>query len=138
MLNYSKLSKKPRVFHSFTGITPKQFDFLSQKIKSEYKDAEKKRLSKKKRERDIGAGHLFKLSVKNRILMCLMYYRMYTIYELIGFLFGLDQSNVYRNIRYLEPAVKQSIPIPAKKYADSKKLKSLEDIQKFFPELCNY
>jgi len=77
MLNYSKLSKKPRSFQSFTGITVQQFDFLSQKIKSEYKDAEKKRLSKKKRERDIGAGHPFVLSVKNRILMCLVYYRMY-------------------------------------------------------------
>ena len=50
-------------------------------------------------------------------------------------IFDLDKSNVMRNIIYLEPAVKQSIPIPAKKYADSKKLKSLEDIQQFFPEL---
>jgi len=55
--------------------------------------------------------------------------------NLLCMIFDLNKSNVMRDIKYLEPVVKQSIPIPAKKYADSKKIKSLEDIQKFFPEL---
>ena len=45
-------------------------------------------------------------------MMLLVYYRMYITYELAGHLFGLDQSNVYRDIRYMEPAVRGSIPIP--------------------------
>jgi hypothetical protein len=133
MLNYSKISKKPRSFQSFTGIAVEQFDFLSQIIESKYKDAEKKRLSKRKR--GIGAGRPFKLTLKDRLLMLLMYYRMYASYELIGFLFGLDQSNVYRDIKYLEPAVKSSIPIPQRKYVDAKKATTLEELQRYFPEL---
>jgi len=135
MFNHKKLAKKPQQFQSLTGISPQQFDFLSSEIQKQYKITETKRLSKKERKRDIGAGHPFDLSLKDRILMFLMYYRMYTTYDLLGMIFDLDKSNVMRDIRYLEPAVKKSIPIPAKKYADSKKLKSLEDIQQLFPEL---
>ena len=67
--------------------------------------------------------------------MLLVYYRMYLTYDLTGHLFGLDQSNVSRNIRYLEPAVKQSIPIPSKFYADSKKINDIQQLQQLFPEL---
>ena len=65
--------------------------------------------------------------------MLLVYYQMYLTYDLTGHLFGLDQSNVSRNIKYLEPAVKQSIP--SKLYADSKKINDIQQLQEFFPEL---
>ena len=67
--------------------------------------------------------------------MLLMYYRMYTTYDMLGMIFDLDKSNVARNIKYLEPAVKCSIPIPAKKYVDSKKLKTISELLQSFPEL---
>ncbi len=136
MFNHKKLAKKQKQFLSITGVTPQQFDFLSKEIRKQYKITEAKRLSEnKKRQREIGAGHKFDHCLKDRIIMLLMYYRMYTTYDLLGMIFDLDKSNVMRDIKYLEPAVKKSIPIPAKKYADSKKLKSLEDIQQLFPEL---
>ena len=50
------------------------------------------------RERDIGAGRPFTLDIKNRILMLLVYYRLYITYTLAGFLFDLDQSNICRDI----------------------------------------
>lgn len=134
MFNHTKLAKKPKQFLSITGLTVPQFDSLSKEIQKQYKTTEVKRLSKN-RKREIGAGRKFNHSIKNRILMLLMYYRMYTTYDMLGMIFDLDKSNVMRDIKYLEHAVKQSIPIPTKKYADSKKLKSLDDIQQFFPEL---
>jgi len=51
-----------------------------------------------KRERAIGAGRHFKLTVRDRIIMVLVYYRLYITYTLAGFLFDLDQSNVCRDI----------------------------------------
>ena len=83
---------------------------------------EKSRLSKKERKRKIGAGRKFDHNVENRMVMLLVYYRMYITYELAGYLFNLDQANVYRNIKYLEPTVKQLLPIPSKRYADSQKI----------------
>src|SRR6478672_2791555 len=51
---------------------------------------ENKRLSKRKnRKRAMGAGRYFKLDVKNRFLMLLVYYRLYITYTLAGFLFDL-------------------------------------------------
>ena len=60
---------------------------------------------------------------------------MYTTYDMLGMIFDLDKLNVMRNIKYLEPAVKQSITIPSKLYADSKKINSMQQLQEFFPEL---
>ena len=56
----------------------------------------------KNRERKAGAGRHFKLDVKNRFLMILVYYRLYITYTLAGFLFDLDQSNICRDIQKIE------------------------------------
>jgi len=135
MFNHTKLARKPKQFLSITGIMPQQFDSLSKEIQKQYKTTEAKRLSKKKRQREIGAGRHFDHSIKDRILMLLMYYRMYTTYDMLGMIFDLNKSTVMRDIKYLEPAVKQSIPIPAKKYAGSKKINNIVQLYEFFPEL---
>ena len=135
MITYLKLSKKPKQFLSFTGVTLQQFDAIAKNVKKQYPITEKARLSKRKRRRKIGAGHKFDLSIEDKLVMLLVYYRLYITCELAGYLFDLDQSNVNRNIKYLEPAVKQSIPIPAKMYSDSKKINSLTQLQEFFPNL---
>ena len=49
-----------------------------------------------------GAGRPFKLDVKDRFLMLLVYYRLYITYTLAGFLFDLDQSNICRDIQKIE------------------------------------
>ena len=135
MLTYRKLSKKPKSFQSFTGITIQQFDVILQDVKKKHQSTEKSRLFNRERQRNIGAGRKFDLGMADRLMMLLVYYRLYLTCELTGHLFGLDQSNVNRNIRYLEPTVKQSIPIPSKKYADVKKINNMVQLQEIFPEL---
>jgi len=50
-------------------------------------------------ERVIGAGRHFKLDVKDRLLMHLVYYyRLYITYKLSSFLFNLDQNSICRDI----------------------------------------
>ncbi len=67
--------------------------------------------------------------------MLLVYYRMYITYELAGYLFNLDQSNVCRDIKYLEAAVRGSIPIPQKMmYTKSKKIGTIQEMKRHFPE----
>ena len=74
-----------------------------------YGKHEIKRLSKgKEQKRDIGAGRPFKLDVKDRYIMLLVYYRLYITYTLAdGFLFDLDQSNICRDIQKLEKLIRQ-------------------------------
>lgn len=57
---------------------------------------------------------------------------MYLTCELTGHLFGPNQSNVSRNITYLEPAVIKSFPISAKLYVDSKNINDIIQLQRFF------
>ena len=111
MFSHRQLSKKPKAFLSYTGVTRQQFDVILKNVRKNHRITEKERLSQGKRQRNIGAGRKFDLDVKDRLVMLLVYYRMYLTYDLTGHLFGLDQSNVSRNIKYLEPAVRKSNPI---------------------------
>ncbi len=94
LLSYNRLSKKPSLFKSFTGLSIQQFNDIYKEIKSKYKKYEIKRLSSKRRrrERDVGAGRHFKLIVEDRVIMVLVYYRLYITYTLAGFLFDLESE----------------------------------------------
>ena len=122
------------LFKSFTGLELAEFDSIYKEIESRYSQYELKRLSKRKRTRKVGAGNHFKLTLRDRFLMLLMYYRLYITHILSGFLFDLDQSNVYRDIRHIEPLVKRCIPLPQKLYNLTRRLRTVEEVEKYFPE----
>ncbi len=118
MLSYDRLSKKPILFKSFTGLTVEEFDGIYNKeITKRYDKHELRRLStkRKNREREIGAGRPFKLDVRDRFLMLLVYYRLYITYTLAGFLFDLDQSNICRDIQKIE-SLMRLCTYPTKRY----------------------
>jgi len=124
------------LFTSFTGLTVQEFnDIYEKNVTKRYAKHEIQRLSKrqKDRERDIGAGRHFKLDVKNRFLMLLVYYRLYITYTLAGFLFDLDQSNICRDIQKIDSLVRECVPIPQKTYNKTKRLKTPEEVEKYFP-----
>ena len=83
--------------------------------------------------RDIGAGRPFKLDLIDRILMILVYYRLYITYTLAGFLFDLDRSNICTDIQKIESLIRKCVPIPQKLYRITKRLKTPEEIWKYFP-----
>src|SRR3954470_20512087 len=134
------LSRKPLLFKSFTGLTIKEFDDIYNKqIVKRYAKHEIKRLSKrKKRKRTIGAGRPFKLALRDRFLMLLVYYRLYITYTLSGFLFDLDQSTACRDIQKIESLVTQCIPIPQKIYKITKRLKTPEEVEQYFPDFLAF
>lgn len=135
-MSYRRLSKKPLLFRSFTGLTVSEFNFVCKEIEHNYEEHERRRLiSRKKRIRDVGAGRPFKLKVKERFVMLLVYYRLYMTYTLTGFLFDLDQSNVCRDLAILEPLVKECIPLPEKiyKHIRTRRLRTLDEVEQYFP-----
>ena len=135
MFNYDTLSRNPHIFKSFTGLETHEFDALCNKISHKYPTYEEKRLHREDRKRGIGAGHPFKLNLRDRLLMLLMYHRLYTTSTLLGYLFNLSQSNVLKNIRILEPLVKTVLPLPEKMHRRAKRLGTLEDLEELFPGL---
>ena len=113
-MSYTRLAKRPLIFRSFTGLTISEFDFIYNELESKYDEHERdRRLSKmNNRQRNMGAGRPFKLKVKERFLMLLVYYRLYITYTLSGFLFDLDQSNVCMDISIIEPVIRLCILLP--------------------------
>jgi hypothetical protein len=73
--------------------------------------------------------------------MILVYYRLYIIYALAGFLFDLNQksSNICRDIQKIEGLVRQCVPIPQKIYPITKRLKTpAEEVEEYFPGLMAF
>ena len=68
-MSYARLSRKPLLFRSFTGLEISEFNAIYAEIESIYYEHERKRLSRRKRERKVGAGRPFKLKVKERFVM---------------------------------------------------------------------
>ncbi|MDN5867891.1 MAG: transposase, partial [Candidatus Nitrosocosmicus sp.] len=134
MLCYDSLSRKPLLFKSFTGLSVKQFDDVFKEIESKYAKHELKRLTHaKRRERAVGAGRHFKLVPKDRVIMVLVYYKLYITYTLTGLLFDLDQSNICRDIEKIEGLIRSCLPIPQRLYNITKRLKTREEVEEYFP-----
>ena len=65
--------------------------------------------------------------------MLLVYYRLYITHTLAGFLFDLDQSNICRDIQKVEPLVRKCVPIPQKMHKITKRLRTPEEVEQYFP-----
>jgi hypothetical protein len=88
----------------------------------------------KEEEKRYGGGRPFKLKVKERFLMLLVYYRLYITYTLSEFLFDLNQRSVYSDISILEPLVKRCIPLPEKLYKRTRRrLRTIDEVEEYFP-----
>jgi hypothetical protein len=122
LLSYDRLSTKSKLFKSFTGLTVQEFDEIYDEIERKYEKHEIKRLSNRKenRERKFGAGRHFKLAVRDRFLMLLIYYSLYITYMLAGFIFDLDQNNICRDIQKIESLIRKCVPISIKTYEITK------------------
>jgi len=133
MLNYDALSKKPLIFKSFTGLEVPEFDAIYTKIRDSHTAYEQKRLYREDRKRKSGAGHPFKLPLKDRLAMLLIYYRLYVTSTLLAFLFDLGQTNVLKDIRMLEPLVTEALPLPSKMHQRAGRLGTLDEVEALFP-----
>lgn len=66
--------------------------------------------------------------------MLLVYYRLYITYTLAGFLFDLNQSNIFRDIQKIESLIRQCcIPIPQKINNITKRLRTPDAVEQYFP-----
>lgn len=133
MLSYEKLSKKASIFKTFTGLEVNEFNALYLKLEAANPAFEEKRLQRTNRKNKAGAGHPYKLNLKNRYLMLMLYYRLYTSSTLIGFLFDLGQTNVLKNIRALEPAAQAILPLPKKVHNATRRLQTPQEVEEYFP-----
>src|SRR5215213_8955938 len=115
MTRADRLKKSPGSFRALTGLTPDKFDALLAELAPRYEAAEARRLGRPGRKRKPGAGRKFRLPLGDRLLMLLVYYRTYVTHKFLGFLFGVDDSSVCRNINPLQPLLAGIFRIPERR-----------------------
>src|SRR3954470_18987951 len=115
MSHTERLRGSPRAFRQLTGITPLVFDKLLADLTPRYEQADSRRKDRPGRQRKPGAGRRHALDLADRLLMLLMYYRTDTTHAFLGFLFGVDDSAVGRNINPLQPLLAGLFRIPQRR-----------------------
>ena len=113
MMTVARLRRKPRHFKSFTGLSVTEFDRLLMEVEPAYADHLHTERDRPDRQRAVGGGHGFTLPMAERLLMGLIYLRLYVTQSLLSYLFGLDESNVSRELsRRLLPVLSEVLPTP--------------------------
>jgi DDE superfamily endonuclease/Helix-turn-helix of DDE superfamily endonuclease len=84
-----------------TGLTRAEFDRLfgafEQAADALRAASTHTKRGSRRRGRAAGAGRRHTLAPRTRLLLALVWLRVYPTYELLGWLFGLDKSNAWRN-----------------------------------------
>jgi len=121
ILQYAKLNRVPGVFHAMTGLTVPQFDLLYTDLRPHYTAAERQRLGRADRQREIGGGHQFTLTARDQILLAVVWLRRYPTDEVLGYLFGVSETITLRTRHRLVPLLEAAgldtmrLPDPGRK-----------------------
>lgn len=140
MVTYPNLSKCPAAFQSMTGMSIADFDALYK----EFAPAHARRLAaltltkrnKRPRRRQAGAGRRHRHDLKDRLLMTLVWLRIYTTYEVLGFFFSLNKTNVEDNLKDVLATLQSMTSFAFEHPAPERpKLRSPQALMDAFPEV---
>ena len=106
MINYQRLSQKPKIFKNLSGATIDEFNELYRQTYPVWQQQEQERLSRPNRQRAIGGGRKYELKFREQLLMTLVWLRLYLNTEALGHFFGVDKSTVSRNTRRVLSALR--------------------------------
>jgi DDE superfamily endonuclease/Helix-turn-helix of DDE superfamily endonuclease len=115
MTHAGRLQQAPTTFRRLTGLTPPAFRRLLGEVMAADAQTRSRRATRPGRKRKAGGGRKPDLALADQVLMLLIYYRTYVPHTFLGFLFGLDDSNVSRGNRRLEPLLAGIFRIPERR-----------------------
>src|SRR5918911_665781 len=119
MTLYHKLNRSPRQFLTVTGMNLHQFQALLPRFAQAFERQEQKRKAvvvktKAARQRGAGGGSQFAHELTDRMLMLLIYYRLYLTQEFLTLLFKHEnKSSISRNISSVRPLFEEVLPTHA-------------------------
>jgi hypothetical protein len=109
MTVYEKLWRRPASFRTLTGLSLDEFEALYHQVVDDMERYDETRLEQRDRERAVGAGRRYHHDARNRLLMALIWLRIYPTYEVLGFIFALDKSNISRNLKGVLTVVQEQL-----------------------------
>jgi hypothetical protein len=112
MLRYDKLRRDRRKFLALTGLTLKEFQVLLPAFAHAYERTypASRTQAGKPRQRKAGGGRKGSLaSIEQKLLLALVYQKMYPVQTLLGEVFALSQSRANRWVPRLLPVLKATL-----------------------------
>ena len=140
MLRLDALVTKPAACVSLTGLRPAEFQTLYENFASAYQrhrdNATRTRRDHRPRRRAPGAGGRYACDLPHRLLMALVWLKVYPTYEVLGFLFDLHKRNAQLNVRDVLEVLEQLDDFPFDRPArDRKPLSSVQEVMEAFPQV---
>jgi hypothetical protein len=137
MFAYDTLTRYPSAFRSLTGMTPPEFDSLLTVFRAARDRHQRHSRTTRRgqpRQRRAGAGHPHRHDDCHRLLMTLVWLRLYPTYELLGFFFGLHKRNAQLNVRDVLATLATLDDFPFDRPGrDRPKLHSVAEVMAAFP-----
>jgi len=110
MITYDRIKDRESLFIAFTGLRPAEFEMLLPVFETAYDIYMSEIIETRKRDRVFGGGRKPVLrTVEDMLLFILVYFKLYPIQELAGFLFGIGQSQANVWIHRLAPVLKRTL-----------------------------
>ncbi len=134
MTIYDKLRCRPAAFRSLTGVSVEEFDQLYKQVASDIDEYEEGRLSRRDRKRAIGGGASYTHDTRDRLLMAMIWLRMYPTYDVLGFIFDLHKSNIGRNLKPVLTVLRKHLTVEWPVETGRSK-KALDQFMAEFPEV---
>ncbi len=114
LLTYTSLSKKPRIFKKLTGVSLEEFHVLCEKTKPDYQKVFK----------SVGRPSVLR-SIEDKLTILMVYYRTYVTHEFLGYFVGLDNSNICRLFKKMEPLLARKIHIKKDRTLTNEKIEEI-------------
>ena len=139
MITYASLRQHPTAFRSFTGHSPEQFETVF----AQFLPAHRQRCATapttkegKPRQRAFGGGCHARHDPRTRLLIALIWLRIYPTFEVLGCLFSLNKTNVHEAVMDQLATLERLADFPFERpTAERKKLRSLAAVMDAFPDV---
>ena len=150
---YKKLKRNPKQFLAFTGMHLHTFEGLLPEFELAFLQLEQQRKAKtvrsqSDRQRQIGGGKAFQNDLPNRLLMLLLYYRLYLTQEFMTLFFNAaNKSLICRCISSMREVFEAVVPTPerarvrllslakAEGERRKKRIGTIEEFREAYPDL---
>ena len=133
---YETLRRRPAVFRSLTGMSLDEFEALYRQVVDDIERYEAARLERRNRQRAVGAGHQYQHDARNRLLMALIWLRVYPTYDVLGFIFALDKSNISRNLNGVLAVLREQVGDEIEWPDRARRKQKMEQFMQEFPEVA--
>lgn len=141
MLSYDALCRHPDAFPSLTGLTRAEFERRAAEFEAAERDARGSATATRRDRRPLrnapGAGHPYRNDARVRLLMALLWLRIYPTYEVLGLFFDRHKRNAQLNVRAALDVLDRLGTFPFDRPGrDRKELRTAAEVMAAFPRVA--